>query len=351
MKISDLLRVMTYSQTYFANSKVIEHYGQFNSVLTQNLQGQVTQSLAPFQENLYNAFRSSNLSDFTFNQVQIVQKYNVRNLFGQEAVDYIENILRDQNFDRGGVIQKTTAHLQQFQSFHTMANQIVSNLGVLRTETADEVYDNRANLQLNFVSKAEIKNIVELNKWFEDWHLTLRNFGMLYDVRPEEILIGQAEKSSPLWLDILGPITVIGAIAKASTYILDNIEKIFKIKNLIVQTKNLNLNNEKLEKELVEEAKAAQEKAAAEVTEKVINESEPTAKMNGEIKSAIKIGVEKLFLFLEFGGKMEFHFKAKVGEETTPENQQKIDEFKSAASSIHRKQAEIEAIRQIEAPK
>ncbi len=341
MKVTDLKLAMNFIVAEYQKNKIDNLFQQFINVLSQNQRqrNQAGTPVFPHRDELFKALTAIDFTKLPIGQKTILQYYNAYKYFGPEAVDEIMDFLKDDHYDPFGSQQKVQAHFQNTKNLFTIANNLVSSLQPFSMEAEVPLEAGSALFQITFANKAEVNNFVSLKDAIDDWQVILRSFGSLYGVRPEDFSFANAHKNSPFVLEVIAVSGAIIAMGKAANAILDTLTKYYTIKKMQSEIKSLNLKNSQLEKELEKEDEKFKKAHSEEIAKVIISEIDKKLLKDNELKNGISISIEKLFVFLSNGGKVDCIPSAK-----DPEEIKKIEEVFSSTRAL---EGRIEDIRQI----
>lgn len=155
-------------------------------------------------------------------------------------------------------------------------------------------------LEITF-GDSSVSNIVDVKKQFDDWETILRGVLMLHDQAPEAARITAVQKSSPLTLSVAVIAGVVISLGKVAEVILERYKLYLEIKIKVEELKKLKLQNEQIAKTLAEQAEELKKEIAAEAERTIVADQDA----NGEVKTALSLSINNLFLFFEKGGRID----------------------------------------------
>jgi hypothetical protein len=225
MRVSELLSVMEKIKKYYDQNNILNLYNSFIQSLTNILQqNQKNQELRATQEPLYKAFRNFRYDSLSYSEKQILVGYDSTNMVGSFAVKYLDQILRDQNFDPARVINDIKQHHKACSDLYKRANDTIAMLSPLVEKHDVELSKNHGILQLHFTNNTDFDDFVSFENWIDSWNIILRNAADLCQIRTEELKISLIEKNSPLLIEIGTIVGIINLIGSATLLILKNID-------------------------------------------------------------------------------------------------------------------------------
>jgi hypothetical protein len=350
MKISELKALMIKVKNHIENHQLLNHYNNFFNILNQNLQNNQRippQPLDPHRNNLFTGLSAFNFDELPYGQLRIAETYKLRELLGKSAVQYIEDILRDDKFDPAGVIQKITNHKNRLNEFFQKSSAFVQYLEPFTEDRDIKIEKNEGILQIHFTNKASINNIVDFEKWIDTWQKILRNFSLSTDRKPEEVRVIYVQKSSPLLIEVAAIIGIINLIGGATLLVLNNIDKYLEIQKKIREIKKMDYLSKKQDilDKFQKEADDFKEISSEKIAKDVLKQASKSEADHNEIYIGLKMSISDLFKFIDCGGRVEtYNPNEKKDKEAKLEN----TETKKLFDQIRKLQQEVEKMRFIE---
>ncbi len=303
MKVDDLKTLAGKLVEHIQKSKVEDYFLQFQQALTASLRNNRQQSVTVQKDNLFKALRSFDQLHFTYSEAHLFDILGYGDYVGKSAIQNIEVILYDENFDPQGVIQKIDAKQNRFRDF--VAYNRNFQIALQRVPTIHDVALNEgeALLEITFTEKAVVDNIIDFEKWIDSWTKIIRVFSELVGEKPESSRIVFVQKSSPMIVDVATAFSLVLMVGKAVDLVLAKVERYLSIRKQIEEIKKLKLENIQIEKALEAEADAFSEKSAKEIASQLVQGINP--KPAGDVVSGINHGIRNLFVFIDKGGRVD----------------------------------------------
>jgi hypothetical protein len=285
-------------------SRAQANFQDFSQRLQQILvQNQRQTQITDVKSALDKSLASFDDLDLTYDERRLFDVLGYGEFVGSNAVEKLDKILRDSNFDPSGV---NTAVEKAKTSFTTFANDLKSlsqSLARIPKIEGIGLKDGEQLLEITFLDGAAVENIVDFQQWIDNWGLILRNFSMLFGQPPESARIVYVQKSSPMIVDVATTQNVVIAIGTATTFVLPQIKMYLSIRKSVEEIKKLQLENKKFAAELEMEAEKFRKHSAEEITATIISGHQQA--IGGDVTNGIKFGIENLFVFIDKGGRVD----------------------------------------------
>lgn len=246
----------------------------------------------------------------SFDDIELT--YSEKNLFGllgfdsfvgKKYVDGLNAILRDSNYDPSGVATAVENARETFVKFANEVRGLAGSLSALPNLEELELEEDEELLEITFSDGASVDNIVDFEKWIENWERIIRSFSVLNGKKPEASRVVFVQKSSAMILDV----ATIGAIAwgilKATDKVLSQINQYMEIRKTSEEIKRLKLENKKIASDLEKEAEKLVDRGSKEIAAEIIKES--GRDVGQETKATLVIGISSLYAFIEKGGRVD----------------------------------------------
>jgi hypothetical protein len=303
MKVDDLKTLSEKLNIHTQKTKTESLYQQFSQILSNSLRNNRQQSVSQQKEQLFDSLRSFDQISLTYSETHLFSVLGYENYVGSSAVNDIEAILHDENFDPHGVIQKIEAKQAAFQDFLMMNQNLQKALQRIPTFKDVALHEGEALLEITFTDKAAVDNIVDFEGWIDSWTKIIRAFSELVGEKPENSRIVFVQKSSPLIIDIATACSLVLMLGKAVDFVLVRVERYLNIRKQVEEIRKLKLDNKKIEKDLEAEAESFSDKSAQEIADLIT--SEMGQKPGGEVINGISLSIRKLFVFIDKGGRVD----------------------------------------------
>lgn len=334
MNSSELRSAVRRLQSQTASQEIVTRWQNFHQNAISSWRSRNRQNVGQVVDELKSALAQIDLTVFPLAQQRALQAIEAHEYFGKPMIEQIDAIIDRQSFDPEGSAQKLEQLKAKVDRFFSMLGQLESVLQDSNVPLSSE--KNFATLQILFSKDSDTHSVADLAGGIKSWDLILGSFGRLLDVRTEDLKVISVHKASPLVLEISAPIGYIGAIGLGCSLILAGLEKYLKLKRAMAEIRSIELGNKKLEQELESQSDGMRDKLATEVAERLAADFKKTK--DGETKNAIKIAIDKLYVFIEKGGEVSAR---------SPENVQNVSESEKATlAQIEKTFLEIRKIEQ-----
>jgi hypothetical protein len=304
LKVQNLKSLVKKIAKQLDKSRIESTFHEFTQALSRVLLSNQRQTpVSDLKTSLVTAFEAFDEIDFTYSERRLFDQLGYDNLVGSGAVKRLNKILYDANFDPAGVNAAIEKYRNEFVAFAADVRSLSKSLEPIPSLEEVDLGDDEQILEISFLDGTAIDNIVDFQKWIDNWAMILRNFSMLFGLRPESARIVFVQKSSPLLMDIATVTAIAIAIGKGTDFVLARIEKYMAIRKQYEEVKKLKLENKKIANELDKEAEKYARKSAEEIAKQIIADSNKT--VDGEIESGLTIGINNLFIFIDRGGRVD----------------------------------------------
>ena len=309
MRISELVSLCMRIDRFFDDKHVLEVYERFHKSLSDTLlSNRKPQPLEGVREDLYSALLEFRVSELRPGERRVAATMDVPAIIGEQAVSRIEAILRDENFDPAGVVQKVGTHLEECRQLSTKVDTLLAELEIFLTADATQPFVGQAILQIHFTGKASVDSAYELHVWAEAWHRAFESFGAITNAESSSFQLVYADKASPLVLEYSVNEELLAHVAKALRLLLDDIDKHLEIqlKENEISTMDYLRDRDSIVMRLKQEAHKFRKAASDKIARQIVDEAD-TEKKRGELLSPIRRSIEDLFLFLDNGGFVDMY--------------------------------------------
>jgi hypothetical protein len=304
LKVENLKSLTAKLVSWFSESSVESKFQQFATSLNQALASnqRTTPSAVP-KDALLDALGTFDELELSYSERRLLNSLGYAKFIGKAAIDEISNVLYDENFDPSGVNTKISQLLNEFNAFTKDVKTLQGAMTKLPDLEQFELEEGEELLEITFLDGASIDNVVDFQKWIDNWTMVIRNFSMLYGEAPESARVVFVQKSSPMILDIAAVTGIVMAIGKAAEYVLSRIEQYLRIQKQVEEIKKLKLENNEIESGLAKEAEKYAERSAEEITDKIV--ADVNVDIDGEVRNNLQLGINNLFVFIDQGGRVD----------------------------------------------
>jgi hypothetical protein len=304
MKVEDLKSLSSKILEHAQQQKTEHYFSQFFSVLQQNLRrDRQPQPISKQKEEFYASLRSFDRMSLTYSEKNLFQLLSYDRIVGSQAVDAINVILHDEQFDPMGVLQNIEQKLKEFKQFIERNQTILSALQPIPTLKEIALQEGEALLEITFTDKTSVDNIVDFEHWIDCWTKIIRAFSQLVGEKPESSRVVFVQKSSPLIIDLATTSCLVIAFGMAVDMVLKKVEKYLRIRKLIEEIRKLKLENKKIMKELTSEADSFSQKQSEDIARKLA--SSLKQEFSGDVLNAVSFAIKNLFDFIDKGGRVD----------------------------------------------
>lgn len=341
MDISELIQLTMWIDREIKNEQIHQRYENLRQVLLANTRpNQAKQSFESQRDDLIQALAKVPLESLTTQQLAFLQKIGIGNNVGTDAVSRIEDILYRNALDVATAAQRLSEITQEVAEGIVRSDAIQSALDVTDpTEFATEL-DGKIMVRVAFSHGAAITNVVDLKTWSNIWHEIGRGIAMIHDSSPEEIEVIGAGRGSVV-IELAVAYGIAATISKIILEALKVTEKVLDIRKKAEEIRALKLGNDKIAKELDDEAEKEKSKGIRRISERVTKAKRKKDTNEGDKIAAFDKAVKNLVDFVDKGGEVDCVVPNE--QEQTPEG-----EAKPEHSELKELRATFKEIRHLE---
>ena len=214
-------------------------------------------------------------------------------------------------------------------------------------EEPDGVEAGSVLVRVTFDQNAKIVNIADLKVWGNTWYEIARGIAMVHNQAPEVIsIVGAGKGSFIIDLSVVTPMAL--TVSSIIWYGLRVTERVFDIRKKAEEIRGLKLSNDKIQKELEQEAELIKTQAIDTITKDVIKTSKLEDQNEGDKIAALTKAVEDLVEFLERGGSVDFVLPEAVGsKEDDKEPSVELQLLRDRVYDIHQLEQKIPLLEQL----
>ena len=312
MYIQELYQLTMWMDKEVTKKGINQKYKQLVDKLSDNIYQNRTK--VPFdteKNNLIEALKNMKLEVLNDEQRDFLIKLNILDIFGEEAIDILEDILYKNVLD-------IATSLSQLNKINTRLDQGIKKLkqiegGLKGLVTVKENITDKIIIKLHFDNEASIKTITDFKKWSTSWYDISRGITMVHGVAPEDIEVVGANKGSII-IELATVYVITKTISEIILKILQVIEKVFDIRKKAEELKAMKLSNEKIALDLEKEANHIKKAEIEEIVKEVLTTNNIT---DGDISNNLDRSVTKLLDFIDKGGEVDFTMPDDEKEEDT----------------------------------
>ena len=299
MNIDELLRLANWILK--ETSEVQENYQQVHGILRHNANRPNKRPLEKDLTELKLSLKSINLNQLSTAQINVLQKYEILNYLGKHGINFIKEIETRTGIDPVTATQNVDEAQEAIAEARKRAQKVVDSFeGIDLPEIIQpQREENLALLRIEFKEDASINNIIEWKSWAIVWSDISRGVSMALGKAPETIKVLGATRGS-----IILELGVACACAKLIAIIVNQIiATVAQFTQLEITKENLRekrLLNEQIEKAMNNQIKEIKDDGIKNITD--LAEKSLENELNGEVLTALKKSVTKLFEFHQKGG-------------------------------------------------
>lgn len=303
MKLEDLKSLSAKIVEHAQKQKIEAYYHQFSNLLQQRLRGNREVPFTDYKDYLLSSLRSFDQMSMTYSEKNLFQILSYDSFVGSKAVAEIEGILHDEAIDPGAVLQNIENKFNAYKHFIEKNRLFQSALRHVPAVQETFLREGEALLEITFADETAVANIVDFEEWIGCWTKIIRAFGELIGEKPENARIVFVQKTSPMMIDVATASVLVFTLGKAMVKVLDIAEKYLRIRTQADQIRKLKLENKRIERDLMDEAKAFSLKSTHEIALMLAASVKP--RPSPELLNDIGLAVKSLFLFADKGGRVD----------------------------------------------
>jgi len=307
MTISELKRTASFIKQTVIDPGVPTHFQKLIQVLQQNSQqnGQQQQPITTQKAGLIAVIKAIRVQTLTLNERRLLKTFIDTDLMGDSGVEKINQVFVDHNLDPMGAVNAFTKMKGLYDQLILAATETLKVLAPIDVSVVEaDIEKGHAILQITFKDKASITNVTDWRETSDQWWQIVRSFGLLTDTTTDQAKILSFQQGSVV-VEVSATYIVVKAVGFVADKVLSVIERILELRKKILEIKQLDLTNKQIERDLEKEAAVFQENKSNQIAQQVIAEINKAKATDGEVGTAIKMAVEKLFAFLDKGGTVD----------------------------------------------
>jgi len=314
MYIQELYKLTLWITEEVTGKQLPQKYQQLFQKLSENIQP--NRQKQPFdiqRNNLIDALKEMKLEVLNEEQKDFLDNLNILNIFGEEAIEELENILYKNSLD-------IATSSKQVKDIYTRLTQGIAKLnkiyeGLHGHIKIEEHITDKVIIKIHFDHEASINNITDFKKWSTIWYDISRGITMVHDVAPEEIEVVGANKGSII-IELATIYTITKTLSEIILKVLQVVEKVFDIRKKAEELKAMKLSNEKIALDLEKEANHIKKHEIEEIVKEVLLNNNIE---NGDVSNNLTKSVSKLLDFIDKGGEVDFTMPEKENDEEKEE--------------------------------
>jgi hypothetical protein len=260
----------------------------------------------PFENQkneLYNALRAIDLSKLTIDQMRLLDKAGLAPYIGNRGADLIEDILVKNPLDLQTTASKLKTNLKELTEATgklVVFKDALANL----VDAAPSAPEGQIVVRVGFTGDASMKNVVDFKNWAGEWHDIARGIALAHGSPPEDVRVVGATTGS-IVMELATAYSIALTVSGILLLSLGVAHKIILVKQEAEKLRGMKLINDKIAKQLDDEAIKIKETEADAVTKQIAEVLKAQAKLDGEQMNALSQSVKKLISFLEKGGEVD----------------------------------------------
>jgi hypothetical protein len=321
MNIEEIYNLTEWIAEEVTSNQIGPKYQELINKVSQNVNPRnANQAAQPFdqeKEVLLDSLKQIKIFSLSNQQIEVLKKIDTYEALGSHAANYVDELFYKKGLDLPTVLSELQKLYGKIQTLEQRSKLIKDSLNGIISSEGYEIDEDSALLKFHFQHNAEITNVVDLKKWMSELYDISRGLCITQDLAPESIRVVSAESGS-LIITLSVAVSAVMLFSRAIMEILKIVEKAQVIKKQALEIRNLELNNEKIERELLKEAEEHVKVKRKELIESLIEEFAPT--IDGEQKNALEKSLSKLMTFIEKGGEVDCYLP-KIEEEIDSEDE------------------------------
>lgn len=315
MQINTLKEISNFILNIIETSQIVSQYKNLSD-LCQKAEAENNEelklSVLEAKNQLVATLEEFNPQEWNKNSLQVLEKLEWFDLFGEKAIEQIDNCVCDESLDFIKFQQKIDETIKRFESFVDYLKLLLSTLEPLvKTDFIPYNLQNIENqhiLKITYEKTIFIENLEQLEKFCRIWNQILSSFSLLTHEQEEDVKIQDIEVSS---ITFYVGLNTAKALSKAVFEALIKYQKIMEIKQLKQELERLQLTREDEIKTLLAEEEIT---TIDQITYTVINDLLVEYEWNNDyetenIYKQIQISLKQTINFIERGGFIDsLHF-------------------------------------------
>jgi septum formation topological specificity factor MinE len=347
VQLQELIFAVNFVNDALSDNRLVDLYDQLYSLLSQARQQTsetISEQIKETREEILDFHSNLASQPQSILRTRLLDRLNVTDLLGKGGIERVNRIFSDYAIDPGGASIQFQELSQETQALYTQMNTLKKGLGGLVEDTNDEVLrEGEGKLTLVFQGEATIENLGDLEKYTDEWLKTLRAFSQLVEASAEDPRIISIEKGS-LILELAAACAVVIAVARGVKEILEVFEKYLEIRKKALEIRHMKLSNNKAAEMLEEEAEKTLQDRAKKVAAELVKEHLKNSKDKGDVRNNISLSLERVFVFVEKGGQIDFYLEPESG------NEEAVAQIESGFNRVRQLEQRIEELKALEAP-
>lgn len=342
MNVDELYHLTEWINSEIVGKKVPKLYSVLHNILNQN--SQPNEQKQPFDDpknKLFESLKNIPLSHLTIDQVNFLEKLGLAAYIGQNGINVLEEILYKNAIDVATASTKVQEIIASINTAIEKSNAIKKGLeGCVEVGNplSEEII-----IRVNFSKEAAMSNITDLKKWGAVWYDIGRGISMVHNSSPEAIRIIGAKNGSVV-LELAASLSIAWTISSIILMALKVAERVILVQGRAEEVRGLRLTNDKIAKELEQEAKKEREKGIEEITTSIAKQLQIKPSGEGDKTSALDKAVKELVNFLTKGGEID----CMIPEEKDETNEITEEGENGRTTKMRELRTTFETIRQLE---
>jgi len=309
MQVQELLKLINWIEVNITENQIIQKYTALQNGMNQNVNARNNQPRQPFdvqKEALITVLPKINFDQLSFEQINLLEKLEIKESIGAKGVEIIEDILYKKSLDIAAAAQEITQITQKITAASTKFTAIKTSLdSVFDSFEDEEVPDGSVFMRVYFHGESAIKDVSKLKKLGGLWYEIGRGIAMANGKSPEDFKIVGAQKGSV----VLELVVIAGIATSMSTILLAGLkvtEKVIDILKKVEELKKLKLGNKNIALELEKEAEKERTDGVKNITEEIVKKLKLKPKEEGDKVTALEKSIKNIIDFTENGGLIDF---------------------------------------------
>jgi len=309
MQVQELLKLINWIEENINGNQIIQKYTALQNGINQNVNirnNQPRQSFDSQKEALITVLPELNFDQLSLEQINLLEKFEIKDSIGIKGVQIIEDILYKKSLDIAAAAQEITQITQKLTAANTKFTAIKSSLeSVFDSLEDEEVPDDSVFMRVYFHGNSAIKDVSQLKRLGGLWYDIGRGIAMANGKSPEDFKIVGAQKGSV----VLELVVIAGIATSVSTILLAGLkvtEKVIDILKKVEELKKLKLVNKNIALDLEKEAEKERIEGVKNITSEIVKKLKLKPKEEGDKITALEKSIKKIIDFTENGGLIDF---------------------------------------------
>ena len=298
MQVEELYDLAKWIRDNVESVDVVAHYQALQTGLNQQ------QSFEQQRESLFALLRGISLDKLSGAQIEMLDRFAIKDHLGEPAILVLEDILFRNNLDATTAAQKIGEIVTDLTSGIPRAGQILGALDDCIDETDYEAGE--IPIRVVFTRDASIENLKDLKMWSGQWFKIVEGVTRAHGMAPEQVRIVGAGTGSIVLEMATSAIVLATTFGSIFLWGLKVTEKIMAVRKQAAEIRSLEIDDSaKIAKQLDQQADKIKKEEAEKITEKISINININQDGQGDKHIHLGSAVGKLLDFLDKGGEVD----------------------------------------------